>query len=432
MKIEEVIIKEYKALKDIVFTPNGHNVLIIGENGIGKSTILQFIDIALGKQNNIPPEAHGDGVVVVNKDGSKYILKVKIKDGKSVVTVVTDAGLKDNRKGAIASLVGPIEFDIEAFVNLSKTAKGRKEQVEIVKGFFPIETQEEIRKYENSLIVEEQERTEIGRDRDKLHGSIESNPLKNENLSRFKSVDITAVSEELKKANEHNAEIAKIEERKKSRTEAIEKDKKSVEEKKAEIEKKKKEIEELEGKIKVSNELIEIEEAKNVKADEWLKVNAIKPIDEFETTIKNATDTNNKYNAAQALIKDMVKLESLKTEYGEQTVKIELTRQSIADTIRDIGLPVDGLTFDEEKLIYKGLPVHPESQSESEIMELGAKLKFCENPELGILLLERTESIGQKRWEDILKMCKDKGWQIIGEFVKRGQEELQIEIMAAE
>ncbi len=430
MKVEEVKIKEYKVLNDVDFSPNGQNVLIIGENGLGKSTIIQFIEIALGKQTNIPPQAQGEGVVVVNKDGSKYTLKVKIKDGKSVITVITDAGLKDNRKGAIASLVGPIEFDIENFIQLSRTKTGRKEQVEIVKSFFPIETQEEIRKYENSLKVEEDERTEIGRDRDRLHGSIESNPLKNQDLGKYKFVDITAISEELKKANEHNAEISKIEERKKSRTEAIEKDKKSVSEKQTEIEKKKKEIKELEDKIEQANQLICIEEAKNTKADEWLKVNVIKPIEEFETTIKNATETNNQYNDAQALIKDMKKLELLKSEYGEQTVKIELTRQSIADTIRDIGLPVDGLTFDEEKLIYNGLPVHPESQSESEIMELGAKLKFCENPDLGILLLERTESIGKKRWEDILNMCREKGWQIIGEFVKRGQEELQIEIMA--
>jgi len=88
------------------------------------------------------------------------------------------------------------------------------------------------------------------------------------------------------------------------------------------------------------------------------------------------------------------------------------------------------LAFDEEKLIYNGFPVHPESQSESEIMQLGVKLKFCENPDLGILLLERTESIGKKRWEEILAMCKEKNFQLIGEFVQRGQEKLQIEISA--
>lgn len=430
MKIQEVKIREYKILKDFEALPEGHNMLIIGENGLGKSTLIQFIQIALGQQNNIPPGAEGDGVVVVNKDGSTYTLKVKIKEGKSVVTVITEDGLKDARKGAIASLVGPIEFDIEEFVNLSKTKAGRKQQVEIVKNFFPTETREEIRKYENHLQVTEQERTEIGRDVTKLKGSIESNPLKNTDLKKFEKVDISAVSEELKKANEHNAKITEVESRSRQRLSSIVNSKQVNIERFAEIEKKRKEIEELELKIKTTEDLINEDELKNKQADQWIKDNPKKEIESFETTIKNATDTNNKYQAAQALLKDMATLEQLEAEYGEHTVKIELTRQSIQDTIRDIGLPVEGLAFDEEQLVYNGFPVHPDSQSESEIMQLGAKLKFCENPELGILLLERTESYGQKRWEEILKMCKDNNLQLIGEYVQRGTEKLQIEIMA--
>lgn len=430
MKIIDVKIKEYKGAKDIEFSPEGRNVLLIGENGLYKSTIMQFIEIALGKQSNIPPGAEGDGVVVTNKDGSQYTLKVKVKDGKSVVTVITEDGLKDARKGAIASLVGPIEFDIEEFVNLSKTKAGRKQQVEIVKNFFPTETREEIRKYENHLEVTEKERTEIGRDVTKLKGSIESNPLKNTDLKKFEQVDISAISEELKKANEHNAKILEVETRKKSRAEAIAKDEKLIKEKQEEIQKKLQEIEALKESCLTIMSSNAIEEDKNKKADEWIKANPPKDVSSFETTIKNATDTNNKYQAAQALLKDMANLEQLEAEYGEHTVKIELTRQSIQDTIRDIGLPVEGLAFDEEQLVYNGFPVHPDSQSESEIMQLGAKLKFCENPELGILLLERTESYGKKRWEEILKMCKDNNLQLIGEYVQRGSEKLQIQIMS--
>lgn len=430
MKIENVTIKEYKILKDIEFAPHGHNVLIIGENGLGKSTICQFIEIALGKSTDIPPGAHGDGVVVVNKDGSKYTLKVKIKDGKSVVTVISEDGLKDNRKGAIASLVGPVSFDIEEFVNLSKTKAGRKEQVDIVKGFFPVETQEELRKYENHLKASEEERTELGRDITKLKGSVESNPLINADLSKFAKIDISAVSADLKAANEHNAKIAEVQSRKDARDSKIAKEWSIIGERDAEIEKKKREIAELEAKNNESRELIAEDQQKNEQAVEWLKQNPAKDTSSFEETIKNATETNNRAQAAEALKKDIERLETMQNEYGEMTAKIETTRQAIADTIRDIGLPVDGLTFDEEKLIYNDLPVHPESQSESEIMELGAKLKFCENPDLGILVLERTESIGQKRWESILKMCKDKNWQIIGEYVKRGQEKLQIDIMS--
>ncbi len=430
MRIEEVKINEYKILKGLEFNPEGKNVLIIGENGLGKSTILQFIRIALGDQSNIPPDAFGDGVVVVNKKGIKYTLKVKITNGKSIVTIVGDDGLKSNLKSAIANLVGPIEFDVEQFIELSRSKAGRKQQVEIVKGFFPEEIKEDIRKHENTLKVEEQERTDIGRDRDKLHGSIESNPLKNTDLKSYPFVDISKVSDELKTANEHNAKIKDVIQRGQTRVFLISSQDAAIIEANAEINKKKNEIIVLEEKIAKANAIKLDEEGKNVLANEWIKANPLKDISDFETTIKNATETNAKHASAKKLLADMEELESLKNQYGEQTVKIELTRQAIADTIREIGLPVDGLSFDEEKLIYNGLPVHPDSQSESEIMHLGCKLKFCENPDLGILLLERTESIGQKRWEDILKMCKENNFQLIGELVKRGEEKLQIEIMA--
>lgn len=430
MKIEQVQIHEYKILKDVEFLPKGHNVLIVGENGLGKSTIIQFLEIALGKQTNIPPGAEGDGVVVINKDGSKYTLKVKIKEGKPTVTVITEGGMKDSRKGAIASLVGPTEFDVENFIQLSKTKAGRKEQIEIVKGFFPEDTRNEIRKYENNLIAIEEERTDIGRMQKTLKGSIESNPLINSDLKGYKQIDISAVADELKVANEHNSKVDEVNSRKESRSLSIKKEVDLIAERKIEIEKKLEEIKEIESKLKKSSVFIEEETNKNIQADKWIKENPKKDVSSFEETIRSATDTNNRYNSSQLLIKDIERLEELTNEYGEHTVKIELTRQAIADTVRDIGLPVDDLMFDEESLIYKGLPVHPDSQSESEIMELGAKLKFCENPELGILLLERTESIGQKRWENILSMCKEKEWQIIGEYVKRGEEKLKIEISA--
>lgn len=433
MKLQKVSIKEYKKLKDIEFTPEGHNVLIIGENGLGKSTIIQFIQIALGKQDNIPPMAFGEGVVVVNKDGSQYTLKVAIKEGKSVVTVITQDGLKDNRKGAIASLVGPISFDIEQFVNLSKSKSGRKEQVEIVKGFFPVATREEIKKYENNLVVEEEERTQIGRDRDKLDGSIRLNALINTNLDKYEFTDLSKVSDDLKAANDHNSKIVDVESRKQQRNQAITNQNSIIIDAEIQIENKKKEILALEQKVAASKKLIDEEKVKNIQADEWIKSNPIKPTADFETAIKNATDNNNKYNDAQKLKKDIKELELLETQYGEQTVKIELTRQAIQDCIRDTfndpdSQVLEGLSFDDEKLIYNGFPVHPESQSESEIMTLGAKLKLCENRELGILLLERTESFGEKRWQEILQMCEKEDLQLIGEFVQRGQEELMIEI----
>jgi len=156
------------------------------------------------------------------------------------------------------------------------------------------------------------------------------------------------------------------------------------------------------------------------------------PIDisAFEATISTATERNNEYNAAIAIKRELETVEKLKEESGELTAKIEAERGAIETAIRDMKTPVEGLSFDDEQLLYNNVPVHPASLSTSEIEELGIRLKIAENPELGILFIGRAESIGAKRFDVIRKIAKDLNLQIIGEEVKRGQEKLTIEIIA--
>jgi hypothetical protein len=122
-------------------------------------------------------------------------------------------------------------------------------------------------------------------------------------------------------------------------------------------------------------------------------------------------------------------MQALSDESGELTAFIESSNQAIADAIRDCDSPVDGLTFDADSLIYNGVPVSNASLSSSEIMHLGIKLKMAENPDLGILFIQRGESLGAQRLKDIQDLAKKYDWQIIMEQVERGNEKLTIEIM---
>ena len=98
MKIQTVNIKSFKKLKDFKAEINGNNVFLMGENGEGKSTIIQAIKVALGDQSNIPPTGTGEWTVVTTKEDGTYQFRVKIKEGKSVVEVVAPNGMKDNKK----------------------------------------------------------------------------------------------------------------------------------------------------------------------------------------------------------------------------------------------------------------------------------------------------------------------------------------------
>lgn len=419
MKIQKVTIKDFKAIKDFEKDINGNSFMLIGENGVGKSTVIQFLKIALGDQTVIPPNASGEGEVITDKDGKQYTFSVKFdKSGKSVVTVTAPDGMKDARKGTIASIVGAMSFDIDQFVELSKSEKGRREQVEIFKSFLDEGTKEELKRYEANIKANYDERTEINRAIKEKEGAVKSHKLFNRiTVDKFAKVDIDSVYAELSTINEKNAKILKAQQ-----------EANNIQDKVAAA---KQQIEDLTRQITELNESVSVNTERAKTAAKWLSENILVDAAELEAKIKDANEKNAEFEASEQLKKDLALIEKSKEESGELTAKIESEKGAIENAIKDMSSPVEGLMFDDSHLLYRGVPVSPDTLSTSEIMELGVKLKMAENPELGILFLERGESLGAKRLKEIQQLAETNGWQLIMEQVQRGQEKLTIEIMGA-
>ncbi len=419
MKIQKVTIKDFKAIKDFEKDINGNSFMLIGENGVGKSTVIQFLKIALGDQSVIPPNASGEGEVITDKDGKQYTFSVKFdKAGKPVVTVTAPDGMKDARKGTIASIVGAMSFDIDQFVELSKSEKGRREQVEIFKSFLDEGTKEELKRYEANIKANYDERTEINRAIKEKEGAVKSHKLFNRiTVDKFAKVDIDSVYAELSTINEKNAKILKAQQEANNIQDKI----------KSETE----QIEALKSSIAALTTSIEANTERAKTAAKWLSENILVDAAELEAKIKDANEKNAEFEASEQLKKDLALIEKSKEEAGELTAKIESEKAAIENAIKDMSSPVEGLMFDDSQLLYNGIPVSPDTLSTSEIMELGVKLKMAENPELGILFLERGESLGAKRLKEIQTLAETNGWQLIMEQVQRGQEKLTIEIMGA-
>lgn len=407
MKIELFKIDKFKNLENIEQLVEGKHIMLVGENGVGKSSVIQFLEIAFGNTKNIPPNAVGSGEVVTSIDGRKYTFQVTFIDGKPKVTIISPDGLKDTRRGALAEVVGAMDFDIDSFVEKSKSVAGRKEQIEIFKSFLPQETKEQLQAFENHVTTAYNERTEIGRDIKKLEGAVKANPLSGQTLSKFKSIDVASTMASLKEAQEFNSKVDKVISNAAARSKEIS----NINE----------EIEKMKLALK---EKISLQD----QASEWIKNNPIKDTSSFEESINNATKANLDYTNAKTLIKQLEELNALREDQGELTAKIDSEKQAIADAIKDMDSPVEGLMYDESQLVYNGIPVNPDSLSTSEIMELGVRLKMAENPKLGILFLQRTESLGTKRLQEIINMCNKAGWELVMEEVRRNQNELKIEL----
>jgi hypothetical protein len=91
--------------------------------------------------------------------------------------------------------------------------------------------------------------------------------------------------------------------------------------------------------------------------------------------------------------------------------------------------PIQGLAFDEDQLLYNGIPVHPSSLSKSEIKRLGIRLKIAENPDLPLFIHE-AECMDENALKEVQDLADECGLQMFAEEVQRGTKELQIEIVA--
>ena len=74
-----------------------------------------------------------------------------------------------------------------------------------------------------------------------------------------------------------------------------------------------------------------------------------------------------------------------------------------------------------------GVPFVPGKVSDSQIMEIAAKLVIASNPTVKVFRIARGESLGAKRLQTIVDIAKKNGFQGFLEMVVRGQEEMRIE-----
>lgn len=411
MKIQQVHIKEFKCHKDLNANLEGKHILLLGENGVGKSSLIQFIEIALGKSKAVPQYAEGSGYVVATQDGRQLTFKVHFIDGKPKLTVETNDGLKSTSKGVIADLTGAMSFDIDEFVELSKSESGRKKQVQIFKSFLPSDIQEKIIALEEETKQLYDQRTEVNREHKYLNGAIET-------MRGCLPCDKPASSEELSKqltdAMNHNNGLLKQQQH--------------FESLQAEGVKKIEEVKALKEKIKqLETEL----DAICAETDVLEKIDFAATVDTtgIQQKIKEQDAKLQQYNNYQSFVTKEAELKKVADKAQVLTDTLEAKRNEISETIISANHPVEGLTWSDMGLFYNGVPVDENSMSTSEIMELGFRLKLAENKDLGVLFIERSESLGFKKLEALLQLAEKYNQQLIMEEVRRGEEQLKIEFI---
>lgn len=424
-KVLRFKINNFKGISDVEVDLNGKSVFIIGENSLGKTSTIDAIWATLSNKR-IPKKPIKEGaeeanvMVIIGADGLEYTVQRTYREGKEDKLEITSPdGFKTSKIANLEGLVGDIGLDIMHFVDLCKSAEGRRDQLKDIRSLIDEDVNKRIDGINLEIKTIESERTEINKQIRSLKVLTDVEFSEGE-LEKYKDpVETDKVMAELQEVNAFNTKLKNAIQRRDESGARLG----ALEAQMVELQKK---IDE--EKQKFDGIDLEIR-------DNFIDQLDPKPTAELEEKLKTSSDHNRKHEDVKKYKENLKALETQNDLYTKRTNRRTELEEEKMKLFRESKLPVPDLTYNEEGLIYKGLPLHEDQQSTSELIMIGVKLaiaKLKKSKEVNkhacfILRVNRAESLGTARLNAIIQTAHEEGCQVFFDEVRRNQEELKIE-----
>lgn len=473
MYIKQIQLQNFQTIKEFSGDFEGNVYFITGENELGKSTLLKAIMVLLtGNRDEVlrNGEDKGFAKIVVGGDGKEYEVELRMTKAnpRGTITIKSlDTGMHSDRISALQEIFGYQDFDANEFVTWSETAEGRRKQVQIVKSLLPDEAQKRISDIDNEIIRIKEARKEDNAtlktystifnkiDKEVTPGDVEqySEPIDMKDLlerqkeaasleEKRKTV-IQRMEERKKTINEIPQLLADLERKYNNYGQEIAaKREQAAEAKKQAIAKAEKEYNEAMERIAAEEEETrngyagEVEGIRKAEQDAVHRLeNCKKWLSEYEKN--KPADISQQIAEVQhhnEMSRKVTEYLAAKKNKDEATEKVVAHEKKITDLtteretlVKAAKLPIQGLNFTEDGLELNGVPFVTGKVSDSQIMEVAAKLIIAKNPTVKVFRIARGESLGKKRLDALISLAKKEGFQGFIEQVVREQNELRVE-----
>ena len=450
MYIKKLELLNFQVIKEFNADFEGNVYFITGDNELGKSTLLKAIGAMLtGNRDAVLKNGEDKGFakMVVGNDGENYEVELKFTKANPRGTLSIKSqttGMRSDNVSMLQKIFGYQDFDAVEFSRWSETAEGRRKQIEVVKALLPEKVRTRIAEIDAEVTTVKDKRKDANTEV-KTYTTICANAEKQLKPGDVKTYadkkDITALMEE---QNENARLIEKAKTVRQTRQQRVE------------------QLAAIPGRIKTANDnhdkavaiidtnlaneekevaRIIAEAQKRLEAEkadfEKRKANADKWLEEYEANNPEQLDTAEQlkkaeeHNRINALVVDYMAKKKQK-EAAEKTARtfedklgaLAKERETLIATSK---LPIAGLSFTDDGLELNGVPFVAGKVSDSQIMEVAAKLIIASNPTVKVFRIARGESLGEKRLQAIIDIAKANGFQGFIEEVKRGQTDLVVE-----
>ena len=397
MKILQLTITNLKRIKAIEIDPkSGEPVVLTGDNAQGKSSVLDSILFGLTNSGLDDPIRHGapTGEVVIKLGTDKEEFRVERKATKkgSYLRVFNDEGREISKAQTFLNgLLGNYAFDPLEFVRLKP-----KQQVEALKEAAGLDFTDLDAKRAEAYA----ERTTVGRDGKEAAAQLSAIPEPDENVPK-EEVAATALIDELNKleATRRTASQADAD-----FTTAKEVHDQSVAE-----------VENLKSML-LAAEKAEAETKATMEAKEKAAVlaNESAATDEEVESARKAIDevdaTNRAVRGARKWAEMSERVKSLRAKYAALDRAIEEVDEEKARMLSECNLPLDGLEFTDEGVMYRGTFFSQLSTAEQ--IRISTLVAMAQNPTLRIVMIREGALINRDNMAMIAELAKSEKYQL--------------------
>jgi len=394
MRILNLQAENIKKLTAIDITPKDDVILITGENGAGKSSVLDCITMALKGGREIPEEPikHGEDKGKIMLDlGDYVVLRSFTKNNTSLQIRSKEGALQSSPQKLLDKIVGNISFDPLDFMNNDK-----KKQREIFLSLIGVDTTG-IDKEEKDL---REERLLIGRQKDQLVARHKEMP-EWKDVKGEEEISILSISKQLQDAIKTNSDIDTfIQDNENIKSTAM-----------LDVERKK----ELEKELADLN--LKINNAKLVYQSNKEKIATMVKIDTtpIEDSMATLETTNSHIRDNKEKVRVKLEADAAVDNYEGLTKRIDETISKRKKLLEKAPIPVPGLSFDDGELLYNDIPLDQASDGEKLMISLSISMAL--NPTLKVLRIKDGSLLDAKNRTIISKQVKDKGYQLWYESV---------------
>jgi DNA repair exonuclease SbcCD ATPase subunit len=392
--------------------PEGNLVVISGENGAGKSSVLDAVAYALGGKDLICEEPLRRGA----KRGSIEVdlgdMKVKRTftrtGGGRLEVTPKDGGPMRQPQTLLDTLMGRISFDPLAFSRMKP-----KQQRETLADLVGLDT--------TTLDTERQEvydaRTEVNRELHRLEGVLSE--VERDDEAPIELVDVAWLVSELREADAQQAEIQRL------KDSAIVAKQKATEAH-TDSESKQREIERLQDRIdeltqQATDAIDRAEDQEELAAGLLQEVDGLsaKAVDRegLKSKLEAAEDINARVRANKQY-DDLAAQIAVQNEAGAKlTGRLKDLDEQKLQQIADANYPIDGLELDEDGVIFDDLPLSQASSAEQ--LRISVAIGIAMNPKLRVLLIRDGSLLDGNNLALIGKMAEDSDSQVFIERVEQ-------------